>query len=57
MDYVDVFHVVDDAAFLDAFDEGVTGAVVGDCQTQSVFVLGNFDLFRPSFAYSISQWN
>ena len=31
MDYVDVFHVVDDAALFDAFDEGVASAVVGDC--------------------------
>ena len=45
---MDVFHVVDDTAFFDAFDEGVAGAVVGDGQTQCVFVLGYFNFLGPS---------
>ena len=53
--YVDVLHAVDDAAFLDALDESIAGAVVGDGQSKGVLVFGEFNLLRPSFIQIITN--
>lgn len=37
-------------AFFHSFDEGVSGAIICDGQSQSVFMLCNFDFFRLAFA-------
>ena len=47
--YIDVFHPIDYASFLDTFDEGVAGSVVCDGESKSVFALGNFNLLGSSF--------